>query len=595
MIFLGILLSFLAFSCAYAQQEPYGVKDVRNDGAFIALRLSGDATDITLPDTLYTGLILAGTCDSVTIPIINDDPKAITIDTMYLQGGDVADFAILDPASRVIAEIQPGDRFNLLLQFCSTLPECSNTSLFLVVRPTDGSLPVWLYRIKVAGCAGLPHLEIDRSRIEFGDVGIGACGNARFGIRNAGNYPLRIDELLQYGGIPFMIPAREALAGISILPDSIRYVNVQFCPDRPGDIHDTVAVLSSTPGALAQLLLHGRGVASVPELADTMNFGRLLLGTCRDTVLVIRNEGLVPLSITAADLEKSGIDAGFLVTTTVSANQPLVIPAGDTIHLHLRYCPTGTEQATTMLRITMGSGPAYNVVLLGDAVAAIVWLDTTGGTAGDLVRLHARINPGLSGLISITSYRFQLKLRLTALVPKQIIPALPGSTFTMTFDDFGTVVITAAAADSQPADGLLFTLVLRGLSTADPANPVTIEEVSIPGIPELTVAGHGLVLLDGCDISHGGVRISRGLALKSVAPEPGGTRITLLYIAPEDESPTASLYDLSGRLLKSFALEPGTGADQRADIPAGPLHRGPYLLELRTESGRVAAPVMIDQ
>lgn len=592
MIFLGIILSLLAFSGAYAQQEPYEAKEMRNNDPSIVLRLSEDAADITVPDTLYMGLILAGTCDSITIPIINDDRTAIRIDSVYLAGDDFIEFTILEPASTVIERIEPGSLFHLELQFCSTRPLCSRTSLFLVARPVDGSLSPRLYRVRVGACAGSPQLMIDHNTVEFGSVDIGTCGNSRFGIHNIGNYPLRIDEL-QHGRHPFVIIEKDTIAGATILPGNARYLTVQFCPDAPGDVYDTVMVFNSASAPPVLLPMHGRGINSVLELADTVDFKTTLLGNCRDTVLVIRNNGLRPLSITSTGLDLQGVDAGFSVTMPVSTSNPLVILPGDTAQLNLRYCPTDTERAVTTLRIAMGSGQLYSVALRGDAVAGAVWLDTVSGSAGDLVHLHARIHPQLYMVVPITSYRFRLKLNLTALVPKQLIPARPDVTSSMTFDNSGIVTIMVSDLNSRVNNDLLFTLVLRGLSTADPANPVTIEEFSMPDIPSLSVAGHGLVLLDGCDIAHGGVQISRRMAFKSVATEPG--RINLLYQASAGVAPTLSLYDLSGRLVKSFILEPGTGEDQRADLSAGPLHHGPYMLELSTESERVAVPVMIAQ
>jgi|GEM_PF-3022572 len=549
-------------------------------------RTSIHTTENVPPDTVYAGMIPAATCDSVDIPFVNAGPKPVRIDSMYFAGGDTENFSIEIPSSGKVDEIGVGASAVITIRFCPSGDRCFSTSLYMVVRTIDGSAPPRLYRTGIGGCAGTPRLVIDDGEIDFGDVFAGECAADTVVFRNDGTYPVKVDAFRPLRQI-FRIEPAELAAGFTLLAGEARNVIISFCPDAAGEFADTIDITSTSADAVPSLHLRGRAFTREVELPDTIRFGRVRIRECRDTILVIRNGGSSPVTAAPAMPDNPAFPLS-------PPDMQRTVSPGDTVHLHVRFCPRMMGQTFGHLDITIGADPPRSVVLSGEGIAPRIRLDTASARAGDLLYLRARLDSTSQAAIPIGNYVLRLRLNPAALFPRQVI-AVPGTAgATMTYDADGTVSIEGDGGGSSLPDGTLVLIELRGLSTGNPANRVLIEQATIDGIGMLQPDGEGLVMLDGCDVEYG-VQVMSRLAIKAARMEPGGSAIAITYSAPAGTLPLLRIFDLSGRIVHAIHPGEGTGAAQNFIATTGRLYRGVYVVELSTEGARAVAPVAVTE
>lgn len=179
----------------------------------------------------------------------------------------------------------------------------------------------------------------------FGQVCVGDEETMMLTISNSGFNTLSITNIIS-NSVEFEPPGVDTYPIVIGSGDSID-VPLRFQPSSVGDKVAQITVLSNAPGGPRILTVSGRAPAPrlVTVIADDGDFGRTCLGDLTDRMLTLSNSGRCPLTIhgiasTSADFVAPGVDAF-----------PIVIGAGDSLQVPIRFQPTNFGPATGTITI----------------------------------------------------------------------------------------------------------------------------------------------------------------------------------------------------------------------------------------------------
>lgn len=203
--------------------------------------------------------------------------------------------------------------------------------------------------------------------LDFGTV----CGTQylTLDIFNVGSADLVINSVQRLMGSAGFVVLPAPGTPLVIGPGEEVDFTIQFTPTTPGSSESaTIRIVSSDPGAPVVDLL-AKGTAGVPALEvvlpDNGDFGKVCLGSFVDRDITINNRGDCPLRITGI----SATPAASFITPAVSTF-PLLVDAGDSIEVPVRFQPVALGPAAASLRITSNDPASPKVVrVTGDAPA----------------------------------------------------------------------------------------------------------------------------------------------------------------------------------------------------------------------------------
>ncbi|MGE3799536.1 MAG: choice-of-anchor D domain-containing protein [Candidatus Kapaibacterium sp.] len=289
------------------------------------------------PDTAFIGLTRVGTCDTLLLPITNRSLLPLLIDTLELFANS-SSLRLITPFFDTLT-LQPGETRNLLIEFCPTDSLCVDGFLELSGYLLSTNQQIY-HRISIRACGGKPEIFVDPPQINFSLIRINSCVVDSFVVQNVGNYPLQINQLTTSGG-SFRV-LRPSPLPLTLLPGEKESIVVEFCPDREGSIVDSLAIWSDADGGAINRILAGEGVTVRLLLPDTIDFGTVVVGACRDTLMVVRNNSLLPITLTEVSLTRSVQTTPFTLLENYPQGWQKVLKPQDTIQIHLRFCPSDT-------------------------------------------------------------------------------------------------------------------------------------------------------------------------------------------------------------------------------------------------------------
>ena len=205
------------------------------------------------------------------------------------------------------------------------------------------------------------------SRFEFGTVCEGPT-SLTLQVFNVGTDDLTIKSVQRILGSPAFFIEPFPSTPLVIAPGGEVDFTLTYTPSAPGATDlATIRIASNDPESpTVDLLASGVGGAAMAELAiaDDGDFGEVCLGSFVDRDLVINNSGICPLEITAI----TTTSPVFVVPDVISF--PLVVSAGGSIALPIRFQPTALGGAAATIRVFSSDpdSPAQ-VVVRGTAPA----------------------------------------------------------------------------------------------------------------------------------------------------------------------------------------------------------------------------------
>jgi hypothetical protein len=389
---------------------------------------------------------------------------------------------------------------------------------------------------------------------------------------------------------------------------AVRVADASGC----GGVSDSVAVtIHASPQPIVDpagpiMLCSGDSV----RLRATSSYASYAWSTGDTTkTIVVRQSGLYRLMVVDAS-GCSGTSADVVVTVSSPPPPPVITIIGDTListpatsyqwyrdslaiagAIDQRYIRR--QPGSYSVAITDGNecrSESEVVVIPG----RVVWLDTVSAEVGERVRLRMWIDPPLDAMEGVSAYSVRLRVEPRELFGHGAHPPKfqsAGSSPTMAVGKEGGITIEQEA--EERIDGaILFELEVEGLATAQPLNDVLIESVEVMGLGSVPIAGHGLVILSGCDIATG-FGFGKRVRINSVAPNPVTGEATITYTAPAGSQPELILRDILGRASVRSVLSVSTGEPQTAVLNTTAAASGIYQLELHDKAERSAVPVVI--
>lgn len=543
-------------------------------------------TTFAAPDTASFGYIRVRACDTIRLPLRNNGAEPVVVDSLRLTTAH-SSLTLIDSSGNVVV----GSRSSVTIRigFCPSDTACARGELYVYGHSTGAGEPAIVHRVGIGGCGGIPVGELDRDRIDFGSVLIGKCERERFTVTNSGNYPLRIAGVKPLGGA-FAITDPGTFP-IVVPPRASRGMEIGFCPLDTAQVLDSVVLVTDAENDMHPIHLTGSGRLKELSMPFLFDVGSTWLGKCIDTFLVAKNTGTVSVTITAVALA-AHVMSGFSLISTYPTGWERTLSPGDMFHIPLRFCPAEEGEGRDSLSITDEGGDATPVIIIGRGIVPVLRLDTTDMEAGQIGSLTLRIGP--DDPAGPGHFRVRLSFPAHALQPTEVTPADPGIVLRMTRSAGDTFLIEGDRTGDPAADGALFDLSFRGLSSGDPLNVVRIEDFEFPDPAIRWSARHGLVRLSGCDVGRTPVRGKRA-HIKAIGPNPAGGSATVTYQAPAGRRPTLALFDGRGSRVTSVELPEGTDGPQQYRLDFGDLSEGLYLIELREREERSWSILLIDR
>ena len=203
-----------------------------------------------------------------------------------------------------------------------------------------------------------PQLVVQKDKIDFGSLQIGASRQVKLGLSNIGLRSLTISTFtfssaVFSGGTP----------NLTILSDSLVYVTLTFKPAATGLVSGELTIASNDPSTPAQkITLTGTGIAGVKPAIQasqaSLDLGSVQIGSGSTAKLTLTNTGSDILHLSS-------------VTTTnkiFSVDVPsLAIASGRSLDLTVTFTPADTGKKSAQLTVVSDAtnSPSLNVALSG--------------------------------------------------------------------------------------------------------------------------------------------------------------------------------------------------------------------------------------
>lgn len=355
----------------------------------LVVRGRGDRPQYTVPASVVFDTLCPGNTYTQRVTVTNPTACPVVIDSIRVSLADV--------------RVSPADGF--------TIPALG--AIDIVLR-TDFALTgnyagaVTLFSSSAGEqTMGIEAVVRDRAltaiaSIDFGDVRLGtstggtlvltAAGaeqtnaevvlvNVRILGANSSEYTLTIPP----GTFPHrLLPGESISLPISFTPGELEQRRAEVVVDiMPGTICGTIVPIE----------LLGRGILPVIDIPRrTIDFGRVCVGQSIDTVILVRNLGNAPLSVSGTLAE------GATDIEVLGGALPAVIEPDSSRFVRIRFAPTRLGEITTDIYVLSDgewfTRPDTLLRLTGTGiVCAEVWVDTLYLATGSIASIPVRIRP----------------------------------------------------------------------------------------------------------------------------------------------------------------------------------------------------------
>ncbi len=599
------MLVHLAFHPGLRTGTFDGLLYVLTDSAAGSLRLSGRTQETHLititPDTLE--LPASDTCRLVETTLFNAGTADVRIDSIVSPDGR---FAVVSP--EMPFKLPAGDRQQVTIRFCPDDTVVHRAALtvygnfdnqgmggrvLVIGRGTMTSL-----RLDAVTPAPWPRLlEAPDTARDSVTVVVTSASSARIGF--AGTRLLHGDRGFELAGIPD-----------AILPGERAIFPVRFIPaGRIDTLRDTL-LISGTRGAAIVIPLAGRGlrggIERVPS-GDSVLFDTLQPGDADTARIVIVNPGNLPIILRSPDdlILTDAPGGAFSVEPWQSSAGAITLAPGGRDSLRVIFHPAARGTFSTRLDVSsveLWKGIPLRqrrlaLFLRGSAVRAVAFPDAHpvlgGGTVsvGDTIALPFELDLSLDSLDGLTAMSAELELRARSLYPVDALSTFGPLRTSYRIDGaIGHVTISGSGLETLKGRRL-FVLRVLPLSTAEPAERISVVSASLDGKALDTKGAGAMLTILGCAVGQG-ISFGRQTTLGGIVIREGATGTVVTYAAQAGIAPVASLIDLAGIERRRIELPVATGETQQGEISLAGLSPGFYLLELRAGGDRSTLPIL---
>ncbi|MDB5035230.1 MAG: hypothetical protein JWQ98_2471 [Chlorobi bacterium] len=508
--------------------------------------------------------------------VANVGTGTLHLQAPYLIGGSRGDYRIIAPAGDVAL---PSSRFiRVIVEYAPVDSGC--VSAGIVLRSDGGS-----DTLIVTGCAVDTAPPVIYGLIWFGGVPIGQCTDRTVNLYNGGDTAVVIRALTDLSpGDPFIATTVIPPEGITIPPRSFVPFSFRFCPTTLGLAGVVVHLVTSSE--IFEISLFGTG-GSPQVVIDPaeIDFGDVPFGSHRDSSFTIHNYTASPVTLGGQGFSLPVFSPG------APAQSGLVIPAGDSAVVRVRFTPDAPGSDYTGIDTLQGIGPGYLLLRGTSPIRALkswtIWLDSNTARVGGIARLRLRIEPPLGAGDGVAGLRVRLRYDSTALFLRSATSSVAGVAVEHPSDGIAELTIGGGPG------GDLADLDFLGLATGHEVNSVVME--SVTGLPpgDTVVPGNGRVLLEGCIIGHV-PQLGLRIAVHAVRLDPDGS-VAVDYAAPAGSRGVVRVVSAAGRELLRRTLEEGTGEEAHVRLSLAGLPGGLYFVALVAAGDQSVVPMVLSR
>lgn len=537
---------------------------------------------LSAPDTAFIGLTRTGQCDTLRLPLTNTSPSTIVLDVLTLTSSSPVLYSLTQLED--IPEIRSGEVQELLIVFCPTDTNCVDGQLEIQGALQSNGDRVE-HTVGLHACGGTAIVALDPPSLDFGRVLVGRCHVDSVVVSNRGNYPLHLTGV-ETAVASFSILKPDHLP-LTILPGQEASVIIEFCPDRAESYTDVLRITSNASNLPPVSQLSGQGALGLSPPIDSIDFGDVLVGRCRDTTIVLYNLSATILTLTELEIaELTGTNAFEILHPPAI---PLQIDPEEPLVLHIRFCPDAKGQQHRQLTTTFDPDEKQGTALVGNGIIPRIWLDSAHTNAGEEATLNLYIWP--AKVFDQGEYHIEFRINPDALFVREVA-SQQIVTYQQTAD--GVLTIEGVFSNNTLNDNTICQIAFLGLITGQEINPVEIRNFDIASSIARWDTLPGIVYLSGCEVGRT-PGIGKRASIRSVQPNPALSSTTLTYQAPKGRVSTLSLFDCRGQKITAITLPEGSGQIEELHLPLDGLPRGMYMLELVERNERQLHPLLIGQ
>lgn len=346
---------------------------------------TGPAITIDPENNLDFGTVCATGSGSLSLRIFNVGKADLVITSVQRLMGAATITVLPFPGTPVVVE--PGEDISFSLRFT---PTTASTVEIATIRIVSNDPLAPIVDLAAQGVGGKSDLQVvipDHG--DFGEVCLGEFVDRDVFVANSGSCPLRLFQVTSSSPV-FEVPQLVNFP-ISVASGAAVTIPLRFRPSARGPASATITFVSDDPTSPATIRVSGlcpppRLVTAIPDAGD---FGDVCVHKFRDEELVLSNSGHCPLTVRSI----SSSSADFVPPSVTLF--PIVVDAGDTIDLPIRFAPTtyGPKAATLTVVSDDPASPA-TVQLRGNAPPPE--LRVTGTTYFGPVEMGTRARETLS-------------------------------------------------------------------------------------------------------------------------------------------------------------------------------------------------------
>lgn len=222
-------------------------------------------------------------------------------------------------------------------------------------------VPRWVMSTAGGNIIGRPAAGLSTTDAKFGCVDYGECKVIEIAVNNTGTQgDLQIFNGRITGGSGWTMIPSDIL--MRIRPGESSIIRIQFCPDDTGSVLGKLELKTNLPGAdSVQIVdLSGCGIAGLLHAdRDTIDLGDMCPDECRDTVIVLRNDGDAPLTVNKIESAENRLNLTFLNPADTSAFD---LAPGEKRAIPLRICLDGSPGDFAVLFRATTPFPTTNVL-----------------------------------------------------------------------------------------------------------------------------------------------------------------------------------------------------------------------------------------
>jgi hypothetical protein len=299
--------------------------------------------------------------------------------------------------------VPPGDSQLVFVTFHPT--EERGHSSVLTIR---SSLPD--FELSAAGSGGAPHITVNPSELNFGDVHVNSTATLSFAVTDTGDWNLLIANMkLAIGNFFQLNPAAEYPD--TVLSHGSHIYSVRVAPTDTGGLLDTLIIYHDAGDPLPLLCQANSILLQVTLSPDSLDFGSQWLNTVSQDTFWVMNSGTVLLDIDSIVCRSDGFPLHLL--------EPFHIEPTNAVPIILSFVPSDTSAFAGIVNVYGNAGwstisaygtgiwtdlkvdPAvidFGKINISDAADTIVSLGSVGNTDVSSIRASCTIG----GIFTIT-------------------------------------------------------------------------------------------------------------------------------------------------------------------------------------------------